>query len=271
MNRDRTRLGSRPLRSALLAVLLPVTGLFPALAEEAPLPSADALFERYVEATGGRAAYEAVRNVVTEATMEMPAQGIAMKVTIWVARPNLSYARTESDVTGRIEKGTDGTVVWEKSVMAGPRILEGQEREDYLRESAPDKFLRWRDYYESGEVTGVEDVAGRPCWVLVLTPRGGKPQTAYVDRESGLISKVAMTLDTKMGSVPVETSLEDYREFEGIKSAFRARTKVVGQERVLTVTSIRRNVEIPPDRFALPAEIQALVAKRGTPPAAPAE
>ncbi len=271
MNRDRTDRGSKPLRSALLAVLLPISGLFPALAEEAALPPADSVLEKYLEATGGREAHEGVRNAVTEGTMEMPAQGIALQVTVWVARPNLSYTRTDSEVTGRIEKGSNGTVVWEKSVMAGPRVLEGQEREDYLRESALDKHLRWRDFYESGEVTGIEDVAGRSCWVLVLKSKGGKPQTLYVDRESGLISKVAMTLDTPMGSVPVETTLEDYREAEGIRSAFRAHTKIVGQERVMTVKSIRRNVDVPPGLFALPAEIEELVAKKAAPPAAPAE
>lgn len=245
-------------------------GLVPdayALGEDKTIPSAEAILEQHIAATGGRVAYEKIRNRVTKGTLEMPAQGITIGLTIVVARPNLVYSRAESEVTGPIEKGTDGRVAWEKSVMTGPRILEGQEREDFLREAAFDKFVRWRDFYEKAESAGLEDVGGRSCYKIVLTPKNGKPQTLFLDRETALIVKLLLTVDSPMGSVPVETTLEDYRESDGILLSRKTRSKVLGQERVFTVTSIEHNVDLPPDRFLLPADIQELLAKQAAGPA----
>jgi hypothetical protein len=43
--------------------------------------------------------------------------------------------------------------------------------------------------------------------------------------------------------------------------AFTSRMRVMGQERVVTIEKVEHNVAMPADRFALPAEIKALVKK----------
>ncbi len=238
-----------------------------AASADAPLPTAGAVIDRFIEATGGRAAHEKIQNRVTKGTLELPAQGISLSVTVYTARPGLVYSFTDSDVTGPIEKGSDGKVAWEKSVMGGPRILDGQEREDFLRESAFDKYEHFGSYYDKAEVTGVQEVEGHPCFELILTPKSGKPQTHFFDRESGLLRKVVLTLESQMGSMPLETIVEDYREVGGILLPHKNRVKVLGQERVLTVTSVQQNVDLPPDRFKPPAEVEELLARKASPPA----
>jgi hypothetical protein len=183
------------------------------------------------------------------------------EMTVYSAKPNLNYLVMESEAIGKVEQGTDGEVAWELSVMTGPRIIEGQERLDLLREAQFDKYLDWKKFYQSAECVGVENISDKMSYKVVLTPKDGKSQTIYIDQDSHFIVRQDMTMESPMGSLPVSTYLSDYRDVEGIKQPHTITVAVAGQERVMTVQSIEQNVDLPKDRFALPDEIKALMKK----------
>ena len=64
-----------------------------------------------------------------------------------------------------------------------------------------------------------------------------------------------------MGSIPMASFISDYKPVDGVLYAHSVRVVVMGQERVLKTESIRHNVDLPADRFDLPAEIRALTDK----------
>jgi hypothetical protein len=246
-------------RILLTATIICLAGFFTGLAEEGGAQSAENILGRYIDATGGKDAYDRISNRVTKSVMEMPAQGISMNMTIYHSRPNSFYALIESEMVGKIERGTDGDIAWEKSVMMGPRVLEGSEKDDLLRQATFDQLVHWKTLYEKAEVVGMEEIAGRPCDKVVLTPKTGNPQTYSFDRETGLVSKVMLTVESPMGEVPVETYLEDYRSVDGLLMPFRSRVESLGVERLVTVQSVEQNVELPANRFETPADVLALM------------
>ena len=247
----------------VLAVLLAGAGLAvstgAALAAE---PTAEALLDAYVEAMGGKAAMEKVDTRVTHGKLEMPAQGIVMSLTVYSARPNLNYTLIESDMVGKIEKGTDGEVSWEMSAMMGAQVKEGQERIDYLRESTFDKWLHWRELYPEVEYAGTDSVDEKPVHKVVVKPKSGEPQTLYLDQSSNLALRVDVVAETPMGVFPVASYLKDYREIDGILIPYEMEVEVMGQRRVMTTDKIEHNVELSADRFALPPEIRSIVDKQ---------
>jgi len=255
----RRRYGWLLVLAVFLLLALAGTFVLDAVASEEDLPEAEAILDGYIEATGGKAAYEKITNRVTKATLEITAQGIAMNLTIYAARPNKNYILIESEAIGTIEKGTDGTTVWEKSAMMGPQVKDGQEKTDTLREAIFDKFVNWREMYEKTEYVGVEMLSGKPAHKVVMTPRDGKPQSFYFDQVSKLLAKVELTVENPMGTIPVETFLEDYRSIDGVLLPHKSRVVAMGQERLVTTESIEHNVDLPPDRFDLPEEIRAIL------------
>jgi len=68
-------------------------------------------------------------------------------------------------------------------------------------------------------------------------------------------------MESQMGAIAMESFLSDYKPVGGIVMAHRNVTKLMGQERIVTVQSIEHNVDLPADRFALPPEIKALIKK----------
>jgi hypothetical protein len=250
------RVNRRRLISSGLSLMVLVALAAPAVAEE---PTPADLLDAYVEALGGKAALEKIDNRVTRGKLEIPAQGIVMAITAYSARPNLIYLVMESDMTGKIERGTDGEVYWEMSAMMGPQVKDGQERTDFLRDSTFDKWLHWRELYPEVEYAGSETIDGKQVNKVVVKPTSGEPQTLFLDAESNLAVRLDMIAETPMGEFPVVSRMSDYREIDGILIPFRVDVEVMNQQRVITTESVEHNVDLPADRFALPTEIRAIV------------
>jgi hypothetical protein len=244
-----------------LVLTLAVCAPTMATAKEEKLPDAAKILDKYVEATGGRPAYDKLKSRVTTATLDMVSQGISLEITIQMAKPDKSYMLMENEMIGKVERGTDGEVAWENSMMTGPRVLEGEERDLSLQTSTFDLMTYWKDHFSKVETVGVESVGERPCYNVDLTSNFGIQQSICFDRESGLIAKVTMELKTPMGTVSTESFPADYREVDGILIPYENVVKIMGQERKMTIGSVKHNIELPADVFGLPAEIQALVDK----------
>ncbi|MBM3790375.1 MAG: outer membrane lipoprotein-sorting protein [Acidobacteria bacterium] len=228
-----------------------------AAAEE--LPRAETVLDRFVEATGGRAAYEAVFSERVRGTVEVVGLGLVGTIAVYTAAPAQSYSKIEMTGAGVVEEGTSGDVAWERSTVQGPRIKTGDERAAALREGAFNAHLRWRELYAKAEVTGTESVGERSCYKVVLTPAQGKPMTHFYDRETGLLLKVAMVQLNPMGEIPAEALLEDYREVRGIRMPHSIRQRALSQEYVIRVQSIEFNAALPEGIFDLPDDVRALL------------
>ncbi len=253
-----------------LCVLL---GALQARAQEAELPAGEKVFSDYVRAVGGLAAFDKIESRVTKLTLDVPAQGLSLSLTVYAAKPNKNYMLIESDAFGQIVKGCDGEVVWEDSAMTGPVVKDGAEREMALREMTFDKFVYWQSIYEKVECIAVETVGDRACYKISALPRTldpesadsareASPQTLYFDTESGLLVKMAASIPTAGGDIPMEVLLSDYRKVDGILLAHKIVTKLMGQERVGTTVSVMHNLRLDKNLFDLPDEIKKLADKK---------
>ena len=236
-----------------------------ARAEDRP-PKAEALIQKMIDATGGKAAYAKQQSRFSTGKISLPGMGIELNQIAWAGRPNKSYTLMESPALGKTESGCDGSTVWENSAMAGPSLKKGPERAQQLREADFDNWPNWKTYYKSATTAGADTVAGQVAWKVEMVPLEGSPETMWMDQATGLLLKASMKIQNEMGEVPVEIFMEDYREICGMKIPFRTRMVMMGgiQEMVSTTDSVACNPSVPKDRFDLPAEIKALLEKSKT-------
>lgn len=244
--------------------------VFASIASAQSAPTAEQILDRYLEATGGRAAHQKVRTEIMKAVTEVKAQGIAGPTESYRDGKNY-YMAMEIKGAGKIEYGAYNGIVWENSAIMGPRIKTGAERAFYEREAMLDKDLNWRDIYASVELTGDGDVEGKPAHRIVLTPKdGGKPETRYYDKTSGLLLKSTVITPSPMGEIPADQFFLEYREYGGLKLPYKSVTKMGATEMTVTVTSLEFNKPIPASRFQPPADVMALAKASGS-GAAPAK
>jgi zinc protease len=226
-----------------------------ARAQDKPdLPTADTVLNQYIEATGGKAAYEKLKNRVSTGSIELPAANIKGTIKLTQAAPNNTFLFFELGPAGETRRGTDGKTAWEISTLTGERDLDGEEKESFIRESSFYKELLWKELYDKVECVGVEDVNGKPAYKLVLTPKSGKPVTEYYDKTTHLIVKQTATSVTPNGEITVDSYPSDFKMVDAIMVPFTSTQKVLTQEIVMKLTEIKHNVDLPADAFKRPGK-----------------
>jgi hypothetical protein len=226
------------------------------------LPKAETIMDRYVEATGGKAAYQKHHTEIQKGIIELAAMGIKGAVTTYSAEPNKSYSEIELPGLGKTREGTDGTVFWSLSAMMGPHVKEGPEKAQAQIAARFNAELNWRDIFKDAKTTGVDTVDGKQCYKVELTPAEASAITQCYDKQSGLMVKMTMTAQGPMGEQTVDSFTTDYRKEGDVLMPHKIRQTVAGQEIVVSVDSVTFNPEIPKDKFDLPDEIKALVNKK---------
>ncbi len=225
------------------------------------LPKADSILDKYVEVTGGKAAYAKIHTEVTTGTMEMSAMGLKGSMVIYAAEPDKQLAEITFEGIGKIQEGSDGDVAWSLSAMQGPRVKEGDEKAAALEQARFHGEARWRDVYPKAETIGVEQVDGKDCYKISLTRKSGTPQTHWYDKQTNLLVKVSSTVKTAMGELSSETFPTDYRKEGELLLPHKIKLNAAGQDLLITIDKVQQNTDIAKDKFELPAEIKALLKK----------
>jgi len=72
-------------------------------------------------------------------------------------------------------------------------------------------------------VTGKEKIGDKDAWIVTMPWRSAWRQRLYFDVASGLLLKRVTLMTTPIGSVPQQTTYDDYRDAGGVKLPFVVR------------------------------------------------
>src|SRR5450755_90965 len=248
-------------------IALPAALLLAAAAYAAEEVKPEAIVDKYVEVTGGRAAYEKIKSEIVTGTLEITNIGLTGTLTSYRAAPDKSYTAIDfAGGAGKAEEGSNGQIAWSVNGMQGPRIKEGEERAGALRRDALNAEVRWRDFYKKAELAGTEDVGGKPCYKIIVTPNEGPAETRYYDKSSNFLVKMVMPVTTPDGAATAEINLADYRSEDGIIVAHTITQKLPGADVLVKIESVKHNPDIPASRFDVPPEIKALTTDKKAEP-----
>lgn len=233
-----------------------------ALRADDTLPKAETILDRYIEVTGGKAAYEKHKTEVQIGTMEIPAQGMKGTFTHYAADPDKVYAVVELEGMGKIEEeGVSDGVAWQTSPMTGAHVKTGVEKAQAMREATFNEPLNWRKMFQKVETTGSETINGEECYKVVLTPAEGKPETSYYSKKTGLLLRTVATIESPQGEIETESTASGYKDFDGVLMPTKVIQKAGPAEVIMTIASMKVNESIPPEKFAIPPDIKALMNK----------
>jgi len=178
-------------------------------------PDAAAVVKRYLDATGGAAAFAAESTTFTHAKIE--ALGFTGSYWAWSARPDRRYARTELGPF-KLQEGVQGGTAWRTDPTTG--VVRKLADHDLAQAIAGTWFEleRWAEPDQGGgdvKLSGHETDSLGTYAVLEATapgdPGGGTPASRtrrlwFADR-TGLLAR----MDSKEDQREVLTRLSDYR------------------------------------------------------------
>ena len=218
------------------------------------MPSADSLFDKYVQALGGRARVEGLTSIAAKGTYAgYDTDQVKVPVEVFTRAPS---ARTTIVHTkfGDSVRTFDGTQGWiasaDRPVLLMPLTggnLSGARVDALLSFPLALKqaFPRWRVTQ-----TTLND---KDTYVVQSVPQAGQtPVSLYFDEESGLLMRVLRFADTAVGRVPTQIDFSDYRDVKGIKLPFKLTTTWTDGQSTMEFADVQANVAIDPARFRQP-------------------
>ncbi len=244
---------------SLAYVLLAVSVLAIAGAFAQDLPSGEALMDKSSEASGGGEVLEAFENISVVGKMAIQNMGMSGDISMYMAKPDRAYMVFELPGLEKLQRGWNGEVGWETSIMQGPRLLTGSELASFLRDVDFEAQLDWKRMYKSATCTGEKEIEGKSCYVVELVTQSDEPMTVMIDRETYLPAAMTLTQETQFGEITAEILFKEYKSFRGMVMPVVTETKAAGQTMVLTIESVKMNEPLDDSIFALPDEIQAMV------------
>lgn len=246
-------------RTFCRTAIAPVMLLLATSVQAQELPKGAEILKKSVEAMGGEAA---IRNRVEShmtGTFEVPSAGLSGTLEVFTANgPSRMLTVIDIPGAGTVRSGFDGKNGWSINPMLGTHLLTGNQLEqlkqqaDQLALLAPDK------YFKSIETVEKTTFAGKDAYKVRLTTVWDESYHEFYDTNTGLQLGSTRTLESPMGAVEITSTLDEWKEFGGIKVPTLTRQAMMGAEQVIKITNVEYKA-LDPKVFELPAEVKALI------------
>jgi photosynthetic reaction center cytochrome c subunit len=210
------------------------------------------LLDKWVQASGGAAAWGKLKTRVTKETVELPGRGKSepMASETVQAAPDRWHAQLTMK-EGTFEQGWDGKSGWR---MFGGHALPLESVAEVQREAqfAPPLTL-------AKLLTGLKVIADKPLGkdstAHVIEGRQGELRVRlFFDAKTGLLSRMTIRQPTPAGDLPEQIDYADYRVVDGVKLPFSINQNRGGEQSIDTVTEIKHNTPVEPAQFTPPKD-----------------
>jgi len=216
-------------------------------------PSADQVFEKYLQALGGPQRVAGLTSFAGKGTyIGFETEQTKVPVEVFAKAP-LQRATVVHMTVGDKVTLYDGRAAWiagsDKPVPLMPLTggnLDGAKIDALVAFPAQIKeaFSQWQ--------VGATAIDDREVHVLRGTNPRQPPVNFYFD-ESGLLVRVVRFGDTAVGRVPTQIDYSDYREVSGVKMPFKWTVTWTNGQSTTELSEMQGNVSIDAARFARPA------------------
>jgi hypothetical protein len=211
----------RTTRIAAL-LLMACAAALPVMAAEADNP-ADAVVQRFIDASGGAARLGALHSRLMESTMKVGWFKVAVKTTqLW---PDRVLIEATLPIIGKnVSSGYDGAVAWAAGDDGSPRRLQGREMQELVLGQRLDRIGRLLELYPVRRLLPPAAGAASTAQQVEMNTAFGTQEIWTFDPATGLLQSTDGLHDAgpKKPLARLVTHFEDYRKVDGLTLPFRA-------------------------------------------------
>ena len=216
-------------------------------------PSADQVFDKYLQAVGGAQKAAGITSIVFKGTYQGYAEPKA-NVDIYVKAPNQRAMIVHTDAGDRTTTfdGTNGWMAAPAMDKPFPVIAYTGGDLDAVRLDAVLSFPAGIKQAVTKPVVGMTSIDDKDVVVVQGAANGGRSSVKlYFDKQSGFLVRQVSFADTIIGRVPVQVDYSDYRDVagSGVKLPFHVITTWTDGKSDVLLTSAQTNVAIDAAKF----------------------
>jgi hypothetical protein len=219
--------------------------------------TADDVINKSVEATGGKAKWEALKTITMKGKQNM--QGMEFPAAMYQMKPN--SMKIEATFQGKtFLQVADGknNVAWSINPFMGtgePEKASPEVAKEMFEEADFEpKYVNYATKGHKAVLEGKEDIEGAECFKLKLTTKSGEIEYHYFDTETyARIMQKSTILEGENKGEWSETYYSDYKEVQGLMFPHAIASKIKGETYMnLNIESIKLNETMNDDFFAFP-------------------
>jgi photosynthetic reaction center cytochrome c subunit len=219
-------------------------------------PSADQIFDKYLQAAGGAQKVGAITTIVFKGTYQGYAEAKA-PVDIYVKAPNQRTMIVHTDAGDRTTTcdGSNGWVAAPATDKPFPVIRYTGGDLDAVKLDAVLSLPAGIKQAITKPVVGSSSIDDKDVVVVQGTANGGRSSIKlYFDKQSGLLVRQVRYADTIIGRVPIQVDYSDYRDVAGagVRLPFHVITTWTDGRSDVLLTSAATNVTIDAAKFNQP-------------------
>jgi photosynthetic reaction center cytochrome c subunit len=219
-------------------------------AKETGGPTADQLFDKFVQASGGAAAIEKVASRVWKGTIDVGGKDLPVDV---YAKDPLKRASFMHMPEGDSVTAFDGHEGWLGNPGRPLREMHGPDLDGAALDADLHLATHLKQMFSDVEVRGTEKIGDRDAYLVVGRRAEKTPLRLYFDVKSGLLLRMVRYGETALGRLPTQIDYADYREASGVKIPFRWTLARPSGRFTIQASEVQQNVPVDDAKFAKPA------------------
>lgn len=217
------------------------------------LPSAEAVIAKFVEVTGGRAAYEATKSMSAQGSLDIPQAGIHGTLDFTYVASGKWLIMSDLGAAGSEKSGCDGQVAWSQAGSAPARKLQGAELLQAQQEADLQARLHPDLYFTHMQTVGREEINGEDCYRVDMKSSAGDVTVEYFSTNSGYLIRRSSKVPAPAGKIQITEDFKDYRPV-GDRTVWRTSVKRLpgGIELVMKLKEVQFNQPTDAIDFKMP-------------------
>lgn len=218
-------------------------------------PTADSIFDKYIQALGGAQRLAALKSYVARGgSVGYGPESQNRPVEIYARAPNQLTTIIHTD-SGDNTTTLDGRNGWLSAPFRPVPVLalSGQDLEGAMVDAVlafPGQIKQALTNWRVGFPGAIDD---RDVQVVQGTTPGGTVVTLYFDDETGLLTRQMRYVRSPIGPLTTEVTYSEYRDVAGVKMPHRWTLRWLNGRENFELTEVRPNVAVDAARFARPA------------------
>jgi photosynthetic reaction center cytochrome c subunit len=222
-------------------------------AKEPAGPTADQLFDKYLQALGGAAAIDKVASRAERGTIDFG--GKTVPVDVYSKDPG-KRASFMHMAEGDSITAFDGHEGWLAAPGRPLREMHGPDIDGASIDADLHLATSLKKMFTEAKVRGTEKIGNREAYLVVGRREGKPPLRLYFDAESGLLLRLVRYGDTALGLLPTQVDYANYNAVDGVKVPFRWTLARPSGRFTIDITEVKQNVPVDEAKFAKPPSPQ---------------
>ena len=217
--------------------------------KDASGPTANDLFDKYLQALGGAAAVEKVTSRVAKGTIDIGGKQVPSDVYSKDPGKRASFMHLPEGDSVTAFDGHEGWI----GVPGRPvREMHGSDVDDAAIDADLHFATHLKQMFTEAQVRGIEKLGDHEAYLVVGRREGKPPLRLYFDSQSGLLVRLIRYVETPLGHLPTQIDYADYRDVGGLKVPFGWTVARPSGRFTIQVTDVKQNVPVDDAKFARP-------------------